>query len=360
MEGYVAIAKGIGSADANAVVLAVAALRDDPETVADALRAHHLIGFVRRAIDESRGADGVPAELLAALASRRPIQRASVEALCELFDEVRRELAQAGVPAVLMKGLSLAERLYGGLDRRPQFDVDVLVPRRLFKAAIRALRRRGFASAAYDLHSRTVVRGEGKVDVHHALRWAPAYRLDERALWNDARDVTIAGRPVRTLSDEHTLVMLILNAFEDVGQGMVRLKQLLDLWLLVRNVDGTLDWQRFLERRARENLLAVSVNVLALVLDLFEARGLAPHLDAALRPHAGRLRHANRDAALALLAAPRKAPESFEWFASVYPGSVGRYLVWFWLGGFPANLRNLGSPWVTKALRLAVAPATHR
>jgi hypothetical protein len=350
---YVAIAKQIGFGGGDAVAHAVAALPGSPETVADTLRAHHLLGFVQRAVREANARDRLPRALLDALASRRPIQRVAPEVLLETFDEVRRSLAAAGIATLMLKGLCLAQRLYGGIDRRPQFDVDVLVRRRELRRATRVLARTGFVPQAYDLHSRTVIRDGLKVDLHGSLRWAPAYRLAEEALWAQRSEVSIAGTLVPTLSDEHTLLLVVLAAFEDLGQGTANLKQILDVALLVRELEPGVDWGGFFARRARENLLAVSVNVLALVLDAFEMRGAVPRLAAALALHAGCVRHPDREAALTLLGAAPKEAANLRWYARVYPGSMLHWLAWFWASGFPDNLRQVGRPWLAQAAGVA-------
>jgi hypothetical protein len=350
---YVAVAKEIGFGTPSSVADAAAALAGPPEDVADRLRSHHLLGFVQRAVREADAEARVSAELRCALASRRPIQRAAPEVLRDLFAEVRRTLADVGIDALLLKGLLLADRLYGGIDRRPQFDVDVLVRRRDLRRAARALVRAGFASEAYDLHSRTVIRDDVKVDVHGSLRWAPAYRLEEDALWADVREVAIAGTKVPTLSDEHTLVLLVLAAFEDLGQGTANLKQMLDVALFVRDVGPTTDWNVFLARRARENLLDPAVNVLALVLDVFAMAAAVPALAATLARHADRVEHRGREAALVLLGSAPKSAANLAWFARVYPGSMAAWLAWFWAGGFPENLGQLGRPWLAQALGVA-------
>ncbi|MGH7896501.1 MAG: nucleotidyltransferase family protein, partial [Candidatus Binatia bacterium] len=227
---YLRNAKRIDLDDAATLIEAWAASRNDLETLADVARARNVVGFVRGVLDEADGPEPPAPELMAALALRRRALRLPVETLLDVFDHVRRELARTGIPTLLLKGLSFGGRLYGSLDHRPQFDVDVLVPRRQLRRAVRALLRSGFAKSDYDMHSRTLVRNGIKVDVHGSLRWAPAYRLIEDDLWADVREVTIAGRPVPTLSDEHTLLMLIVSSFEDLGQGTAKLKQLLDFY----------------------------------------------------------------------------------------------------------------------------------
>jgi hypothetical protein len=352
--GYVAVAKQIGVGRPTAVVDALAALPGSPEAVANELRSHHLLGFVQRAVREANPHDARAAALMAALASRRPIQRATPECLLDTFAEVRGALAKERIDALMLKGLYLAQRLYGGIDRRPQFDVDVLVRHRDLRRAVRVLGGRGFAPQAYDLHSRTVIRDDLKIDLHGSLRWAPAYRLDEDALWSQAREVVIAERTVPVLSDEHTLLLLVLAAFEDLGQATTNLKQLLDVVLFLRCLEPTIDWRRFLADRRGENLLAVAVNVIAVVLDAFDMRAAFPRLEAALARHADLLRHRGRDAALGLLGAAPKSAANLRWFARVYPGSMAHYIAWFWASGFPSNLRQVGRSWVAQTVGLAV------
>lgn len=349
---YVAIAKQVGVGSADDVVDAVAALPGSPEVIADTLRRHHLLGFVQRAVRKASTPERLSAELLAALASRRPIQRASPEVLLATFDEVRRVLEQSAIAALMLKGLHLAQRLYGGIDHRAQFDIDVLVRRRDLRRAVRVLGRCGFVPQAYDLHSRTVIRDGLKIDLHGALRWAPAYRLEEDTLWTQSRQATIADTPAPTLSDEHALLLLVLAAFEDLGQGTTNLKQVLDVVLFLRELEPTMDWPAFFASRAGENLQVVSVNVIAVVLDAFDMRAVFPRLGSELARDTAAVRHAGRAEALALLGAAPKSGASLRWFASVYPGSMAHYVVWFWASGFPANLRQIGRPWLSQVLGL--------
>lgn len=351
------VAKHAGLGEPEPLLAALAALAASAEDAAERLRAHHLVRLVHARLPEEALRARLPAALVDALASRRPIQRLPVATLLAAFDEVRAACAAAGVPLLLLKGFVFAERLYGGLERRPQHDVDVLVRRRDRRRALRLLRGLGFAPKAYDLHSRTLVREGVAIDLHHVLRRAPAFALDEAELWRSATEQPVGARRVATLSDEHTLVLLVLASFEDLGQGMVKLKQLLDLYLLLRAVDPGFDWEGFFARRERENLAAVAAHVLALVATLFETAAELPELSAALARRRWQPLPVSREEALALVGAPRKDVASLAWFGRVYPGSLWLHLLWFWAGGFPANLRNLGPAWLGSLGKLAASHA---
>ncbi len=357
---YLRVAKHAACGESDALLEALAALDGDPEEVAEALRRHHLIPLIRMCVPEGALRAGPSAERLAAVESRSRSARVPLETLLRCFGEVRAAFEAAGVPLLLLKGFTFADRLYGGLARRPQFDIDVLVRRRDLRRALRLLVRLGFARKGRDLHSRTLARGDVKIDVHHCLRWAPAFALDEAAYWSTAREVSIEGLRLRTLSDEYTLVFLVLACFEDLGQGMGKLKQLLDLYLFLREIDAQTDWDAFLARREGENLLAITVNVLSLVTDVFDARHELPRLSAALEPRRALCVLRSREELLRLLDAPRKDAASLAWFGRVYPGSMLHYLAWFWYGGLPANLRQLGPAWLRSNLRLALDRSRER
>ena len=134
---------------------------------------------------------------------------------------------------------------------------------------------------------------------------------------------------------------------------MTKLKQLVDVYLMLRQMDRTLDWQAFFSKRARENIDGIAAVVFALVVALFDASSEMPRLAGALAARGHACDEAERRLALELTFATRKAPASLAWFRRVYPGSLPLYLWWFWLGGFPANLHGPGASRLNDTLRVA-------
>jgi hypothetical protein len=319
---------------------ALQSLNGPASEVVATLRYHHLEAPVLATLDEARMQSTIDAGLIRSLEGARARQ-VPASALLQTFGEMQRALHAAGIEAVLLKGLYFAQRLYGGYHRRAQYDLDVLVRARHRGAAKRTLEGLGYAMETYDLHSQTFTRGASKADVHGWLRRAPAYRLDEEAVWRDVRSVGLEDLDVLTLSDEFTLVLLGLSSFEDLGQGMAKLKQLLDLFLLLREVDTAIDWEAFFTRRRAERVDGILSNVFALVVALFEAEGEVPRLEAALHPRLPPGADSTRELALTLVSAPRKHPANLTWFARIYPGNIWHYLAMFWVAGFPQNVRQL-------------------
>ena len=160
----------------------------------------------------------------------------------------------------------------------------------------------------------------------------------------------VGGLEARTLSDDYLAVLLVLGAFEDLGQGTARLKQMVDLYLLSKQLEQSCDWDAFFRRRESEGLADVAAAVIALVVALFDAQAEVPTLAAAVSRRGHRPDAAVARTALNLVFAARKSPDNLAWFQRVYPGSFPRFLLWFWLGGFPANVRGLWTGRATEAL----------
>ena len=352
-EGYVDVARLAALKNAEALAAAIDALGEPPDRIAATLRAHHIASLVRASLDcAPQPARFAP--IYDAIARLRQLPFLTAAECASGFDEVRSRLGAHGVDVLLLKGIYFARRFYGGSQWRPQFDVDVLIRSSARRQSRRALLAAGFTRTAYDLHSATFTREHLKVDVHSWLRRAPAYRIDEAAVWNSAPTVTVEGLEARTLSDEFAVVMLVLSTFEDLGQGTTRLKQLLDAYLLLRSMDPSTDWSAFFERRSRENISPIALAVLDLIVRLFRVDDEVPRLAQALEARRRSIPELSRPEILALVFAARKNAGNMAWFRGVYPGSLPRYLLSFWAGGFPANLQPASFRHALSAARVAL------
>jgi hypothetical protein len=357
----VTFARLAATGDGRALAGVLARAQEPPGVLVDALARHTMVGPVLLALDAAGAWSDVPAGLAGALEPWRRVEWPSAATLLSLQTRVVAILHEAGVPVIALKGLSFAQRLYGGIGRRLQFDLDLLVKADDFTRACAILRRTGASPANYDAHSRTFTLQGVKIDLHDRLTRAPAFRIDEAAPWHSAVDQPLDGVMVRTLSDEWALVQLLHAAFEDIGQGTARLRQLMDGFLLLRQIDGVMDWDAFLAERHKEGFERVAVNVLALMTTLFDGNVEWPHLAAAIDRRAALVVDASRTQARRLLSAPRKHPANFRWFASLYPGSIAAYLAWFWYHGFPANMSPTALARVIRTvLRLAGARTMSR
>jgi hypothetical protein len=162
-------------------------------------------------------------------------------------------LAAAGVRVAPLRGIALAERLYGDAALRPAGDVDVLVDRADLSRVAAALaplgfhevdRRQGFArefSYALELVEDThgVV-----VEPHFALGYPPFVdAIDLGRVWARAVPARVAGVETLALGPEATLLNLCLHLVHKAPAAP--LLWLADLDRLVRREGDALDWDEF-------------------------------------------------------------------------------------------------------------------
>ena len=352
--GYARLARCLGANDREGALAALAAVAGDP-ALAATLRRHHLATLLAATLGDDALRARLPAAAHAALRVWLDRQRPSAAEHLRALAEARAALAEHGVDCMVLKGLYFADRLYGGLERRGQYDVDLLVRRRDFRRASRALRALGYAARWRDLHSVTWRRATTHVDLHACFRNAPPYRLDEARTWAERVPWAIGEVAFPTPSDEDTLVMLALALFQDVGLGSAQLKQLLDVYLLAVAVDAAFDWERFMARRAPERTLAIVVNVLDLACRVLDEEGRLPRLAAALAPHRARCVAGTRVDALALVLGDAGAARNRAWFLALYPGSIAWYWLWLLPRKLPAYLSGRAPGRTRSALRPSLA-----
>jgi hypothetical protein len=310
------------------------------DELAAALRRHQLGPLLRRTLADPVGHRAAPAGVDAVMQLLRST-RVSQRELLEAYVALAADLARAGLPVVLLKGAVLAQQLYGDIESRMQYDIDVLVAGRDTRRARRVLQAAGFRKRRRDSHSISFVRGAVHLDLHHALRSSPAYAINEARLWSGARSVTVAGHDVRTLSDADTLAFLAMSLVEDVGFGMQKLKNLCDIWLLSRLVDQTIAWDDWFSVRSEEHIEAVVANGCALALGIFGSPSDAPHLRRALHERRDLLRLKDRAQSVALVTAARGAPANMAWFSEVYPGSMLQFRLHSFVSGWPETRHEL-------------------
>ncbi len=175
--------------------------------------------------------------------------------------------AQAGIPVIPLKGVALAESLYGDASLRVCSDVDILVPRRAVGHAIELLQADGFRGADRYLAGATEIDLLLRSNMEYCLDSPPAsfhyvlelhwdiawrWRADSEMvdhLWTDARPGTVLGADAWALSPEWELLYLALHAARHRWSA---LKWLVDIHEIC--VRGGLDWTGVEDRARRFGL----------------------------------------------------------------------------------------------------------
>jgi hypothetical protein len=213
-------------------------------------------------------------------------------------------LEDAGVRAMLLKGVPLAIQCYPEVGLRPMVDVDVLVEPRRAREAISALERAGWPSqpdlpdpeavpyGEQMLHQVACVSAEGHaIDLH--WRYVPWVARDgsgqDPALWACARDLEVAGRHALAPGPDDLLLLVILHAYRAGWATAPR--WVADTTFLLRAMADELDWNRFTSRVVEGHLVDPVRDGLQFVHREYEAPVPAEVLRALAATRVGRWEH---------------------------------------------------------------------
>lgn len=235
----------------------------------------------------------LPDRLLATWKEAYVRQWLANESRLQSFYEIRRSFIAAGEEFLLLKGPHLAQCFYGDLGERVYEDIDLLIPVERAELCLDWLARElEFVSPVRShwlhrtlTHAKQVHRQDLDVDLHWGLRCHPSFSIDAARIWATRRTIALPGSKgakVEVLSDEYALVLSLLGIFDDLSRLESPVKGMIDAFLVLRRVDAETDWSSFLARRRAEGLDLIVADVLAMLLDLFEARPLLPALAASL------------------------------------------------------------------------------
>lgn len=183
------------------------------------------------------------------------------------LSQLAQGLDGLGVPWLLLKGLPLAQQLYGDLGARAVGDIDILVPRSELIVTLEHLQNSGFQVHRKWLtqlpmtyrfvHAFSLWNEHIRIDLHHEFRSDPALQLDACGIWQRATNLVLEGReyPIPHLTD--TIVLLLLGLHDDLGQGNARVRSFLDLQTALASCQDDV-----LESWRAHGVLKIAVNVL--------------------------------------------------------------------------------------------------
>jgi hypothetical protein len=208
---------------------------------------HRVVALVHHALH----AAGVPCpDDVQALFERRSaaVARQNLALAAETL-RLQRRFDAAGIPAVVLKGVTLAHRAYGGTAFKHGRDVDLVVPPAQACAALRILEDDGYALVdpareltdaqrhAYIARGYQMELFDGRRGTRVELHW----RLSENPhllagvdAFADGQSVPVAGGTVRTLNDADLFAYLCVHGADHFW---FRLKWLVDLNALLAPID---------------------------------------------------------------------------------------------------------------------------
>jgi hypothetical protein len=166
------------------------------------------------------------------------------------------ELRQAAIPALVLKGVALANLYYQDTGARPMADLDLLVPPgKFFELSNRLLREGwketdGHALADFDINAMPsfgFVRADGfSVDVHCHVLHADCSPGADDPFWARAVPWTLRQTPTSTLAPEDHLLHVISHGVRWCDVAPFR--WIADAWWILARSRVGFDWDYFIER----------------------------------------------------------------------------------------------------------------
>jgi hypothetical protein len=311
------------------------------------IERHNLKLLVFSLLDGSPVRRWLPQEYL------REVKRFSLqhwarqEALVRELMAIANVFAAAGQEFILLKGAYIATRFFGGVDRRPFFDIDLLVSKDALSKAQRLLTSNGYirksgilfneALTTYFTHAFDYAKSNITLDLHWVLSANAAHRLDYNAIWRERQNFVLNNQNFLVLSDEYELVFNLVSIFKDLERGAARLKSFVDLYFILNALESKLDWASFVENRRREKILTISVTVLSLFLDLFDCRERFPSVAQVVGLEQALIKRVSAQDSAALLEASIGSLQNKLWTAGMYECSRLQLFLW-WLISLPFRL----------------------
>jgi hypothetical protein len=216
----------------------------------------------------------------------RGIQRRTWFENQKRIHEVRptlRQLQDAGVDVLLLKGLPLALLYYADVGLRPMSDVDVLIPYSTFDLALDLLEADGWRDLGLDIprdRRRRMYHGAGmshpdgrEIDVHwqlalpFVLPHAESESNDD--FFRDAVPIAVGDLDLVTLNPADMLLHIVVHGLWSGSAATAR--WCADATVITRRAGDTLDWDRLLDQTVRRDLVVPVSNALRFVEDVLDA-----------------------------------------------------------------------------------------
>ena len=219
---------------------------------------HDVLPLLSQSLPAAAG-DAVSPAWLERAVRRRHVTLLRNGKMATALEQVLVALDSAGVQAMPVKGLVVAEQLYGDLAVRGAADLDVLVHPDDLPAGRKVLVGLGyrqrpeptFTALVHEFHDPPWYVGDGPDQVRLELHWNlwadRFFRSDIDGLWSRSGPGSLLGRPARLLTLEDTLLHLAIHR----SRSALRLRWNCDIAELVRRHGTEVDWAAVAERADR-------------------------------------------------------------------------------------------------------------
>ncbi|MGH9503138.1 MAG: nucleotidyltransferase domain-containing protein [Terriglobales bacterium] len=229
-------------------------------TVMERARSHQVYPLLYRNLREL-GFPGVPEAVQTELKGLFLANALRNRLLAEELSRLLRLLSEAGVRVIPLKGVALAQSLFGDPAARVCADIDILVPPTdlghamdvIFASGYRTEHGDPFFSKLLLRHGRhhDVVRDQLGISFHLEVHWNLVQHSSRNEaavndLWADARPRDFFGAPAFSLTPEWEFLYLSIHAADHEWQC---LKWLVDIHQLASS--GVVDWDKTMRKAER-------------------------------------------------------------------------------------------------------------
>lgn len=288
----------------------------------------------------------MPAETLTTLEQLYISQWATNKRRLPELKKILDVLTAAKLETIVLKGAPFEQRYFKDIGQKSWGDIDILVHgKSQLEQADTILQTHGYTRTSITLFSKSFsanffhalnYRKENLwIDLHWTIRPHFSWSLDDSRIWGDNQEVNVEGISCRALSDEYTLLTLLLSIFTDIPVGYLRLKTYIDchaVMVLIENADG---WETFFTNRAKEHLLPITVNTLDLVSTYLGLQSSLPRLSRQLDKHSNLvLFKTSEEKCKVLLRSPHRIARKVQtlryriWALRLYDANLLRCIAW--------------------------------
>ena len=180
--------------------------------------------------------------------------------LYEAFRKIAIAFMSADIEIITLKGIYLAEWLYGDIGLRQMSDIDLLVKEVDGDKSLGILSEMGyseyddsvtdFTKSKMDLvHYSPMIQNNISVEIHIKLHHNDVnYKLDIKDLWLNAQPVTINKTEVKTLQLNDLLIYICVHLDKHFKIGHIQFTSINDIVNILDKFADSLNWNRIEER----------------------------------------------------------------------------------------------------------------
>ena len=185
---------------------------------------------------------------------------------------VVRAFHRAGIPAMFLKGMALAEHHYDHAGLRPMDDVDLLVPLAHAREAMGLLGGLGWQAGGADpdltmVHSRPFRRANEGIDLHWHALWEASGATSDDELWSRSSDTTVHETPMRVLAADDLLLQVIVHGAR--WHPIPPLRWIADAATIITRAGPAFDWARLSRLAATHRLVLPVRDALGFLAETF-------------------------------------------------------------------------------------------